>query len=176
MTDDDRAADWVEAIKALPRGAAVVVRSRDAFKRESVAKAVLCAARPRGVLTLIAADAKLAIRLRADGVHVPEAIIEKMQGHKRACPRWLTTSSAHGAMGLTKAAHKRADAAILSPIFPTQSHSGAQSLGQVRWAYLRSRVTGSVIALGGVDEKNVRSAVVAGAGGLAIIGAWIGPT
>lgn len=175
MTDDDRTADWVEAVKALPRGAAVVVRSRDAGKRESVAKSILRAARTRGVLTLIAADVKLAIRLRAEGIHVPEAGIEKMQGHKRASPRWLTTSSAHGARGLTKAALKRADAVILSPIFTTQSHPGAQSLGQVRWAHLRSSVTSSVIALGGVDENNAKRAIAAGAGGLAIIGAWIGP-
>lgn len=176
MTDDARPFDLIEAVRSLPRGAAVVVRARDSKDRSSLAKEIMRAARPRGVLTLIAADARLAIRLRADGVHCPEAEAGRVAAAKRALPKAIVTCAAHGREGLVRAARYGADAAILSPMFATRSHPGAAGLTSVRWALLRAGFPGHVIALGGVDADNAQRALSASANGIAVIGAWIAKT
>ena len=72
MTDDARDVDWPLAVAALPRGAAVIVRHREAKARGALATRLkrVCAA--RGILLLIANDQNLAMRVRADGVHIPQ--------------------------------------------------------------------------------------------------------
>lgn len=72
MTDDTREADWAEAVAALPRGAAVIVRHREPHAREALARRLRAIARAQGVKLLVADDPALAVRVGADGVHVPE--------------------------------------------------------------------------------------------------------
>jgi thiamine-phosphate pyrophosphorylase len=174
MTDDDRQVSWIEAVCALPRGSGVVVRARDPKRREALAKSILRVARPKGVKTLIANDPSLAVRLRADGVHLPE----KRTMTKRAAPQhakgWIVTAAAHGAQGLRAAAAISVDATFLSPLFATTSHPGARSLGAAKWASLRSATAGPVFALGGITHRNAHGAVAAGADGIAVISGWVG--
>lgn len=51
---------------------------------------------------------------------------------------------------------KRAAALLLSPVFPTRSHPGAQTLGVLRFLLLAKRARVPVIALGGVNQRTVR--------------------
>lgn len=172
MTDDYRLLDWAEAVRALPRGAAVIVRAREAAQREALARTVMPIAHRAGVLVLIASDAALALKMRADGVHIPEKGAARAKGFRRLYPNLLLTMSAHGAPGLVAARRIGADASILSPMFPTTSHPGSAGLGRVRWGLLRRQTPLAIFALGGIDMRSAPAAMALGANGLAVIGAW----
>lgn len=165
MTDDAREADWAEAVAALPRGAAVIVRHREPHAREALALRLRAIARAQGVKLLVADDPALAVRVGADGVHVPERKAAAIAGLKARHPRWIITVSAHGLVR-----NARADAALLSPVFATASHAGRASLGVVRFAAL-SR--GRVYVLGGVDAASVQRLAASRACGVALIGGWL---
>jgi thiamine-phosphate pyrophosphorylase len=170
MTDDSRDADWAEAVRGLPRGAAVIVRHRNAGAREALARQLkpLCTA--RGVKMLVAEDVRLAVRVRADGVHVPERHAARLRGVRRAHPRWLITSSAHGAAAI--AAAQSADAVLISPVFATASHPAQQALGAVRFAALAAGAR-AAYALGGIDGDSAQRLAALRLAGVALIGGWL---
>lgn len=172
MTDDRRAADWAEAVRALPPGAAVVVRHRDASLREELARRLrpVCAA--RRIELLIADDPALAQRVRADGVHVPQRRLAMLARVKALHPRWLVTASAHDEASARLACRSGADAILIAPVFATASHPGGRTLGVVRFAAIASRVRPSVYALGGVDAVGVQRLAASRMIGVALIGGW----
>jgi thiamine-phosphate pyrophosphorylase len=144
---DERKADWLRAVQALPRGSVVVVRARDAARRRTLAEELYGSAR-----LLIADDPALAEEIGAAGLHLPE---ERMRqaGHWRARhPDWIITSSAHSLRALMGAHHL--DAVFLSPIFATSSHKGARPLTPVRGAMIADHAPVPVYALGGITARN----------------------
>ncbi|MSP67382.1 MAG: thiamine phosphate synthase [Alphaproteobacteria bacterium] len=174
MTDARRLPDPAAAIRRLPRGAAVILRHPEARARAALAIALLPLCRRRGVRLLIAADAALARRLRADGVHLPEAML----GRARLGPRprrWLVTAAAHGARGLRAAAGAGADAVLLAPVFRTPSHPEVPPLGVLRFAALVRAARLPVYALGGIDALAAARLRGSGAVGIAAIGALAPP-
>lgn len=173
MTDDRREADWLEAVRALPRNAAVIVRTRDPARREALARDIMAVAKRKGVRILIAADLGLAIRLRADGVHFPEASSARLSWVRQINPKLILTVSAHGPKGLVQAHRLKAHGAFLSPLFATASHPMAAPLGPVRWGLVSRSAGIPVLALGGVTAGRASHAVALGATGIAVIGAWI---
>jgi thiamine-phosphate pyrophosphorylase len=165
MTDDDRLPDPLAAARALPRGSLVVVRARDAARRETLAQAMLDLARIRGLIVLIADDAALAARLGADGLHLPERRAAQA-AHWRAChPRWIITAALHA----RRAPPPQLDAVFLSPVFPTRSHPGRGALSAVRANTIARALAIPAYALGGVDASN--AALLSGFIGIAAIGA-----
>ncbi len=173
MTDDARAADWVEAVRALPSGSAVVVRHRDARKREALARQLRSLCAQRRVLLLIADDAALAVRVRADGVHLPQARMARVAGVRGTNARWLVTTSAHDAAAVVRALRSGADAIFAAPVFATASHRARAALGVVRFAVLATRAPGKVLALGGADARSAPRLTGLPIAGVALIGGWI---
>ena len=68
--------------------------------------------------------------------------------------RYLAT--AHSAREIARANLARADAVLLSPVFPTRSHPGGITLGPVRFRLLARLSRAPVIALGGMDVRTAR--------------------
>lgn len=169
MTDAARLPDPLPAIARLPRGAGVIFRHYGAEGREALGAAVARACRAKGLILLVAEDAGLAHRLRADGVHLPERALGRLRHLKRQ--GWIVTAAAHGGASLRRA--RGADAVLVSPVFPTPSHPGARVLGQLRFARLVSQARPPVLALGGVNEKTLRRLRGSRAFGVAGIG-WAG--
>jgi thiamine-phosphate pyrophosphorylase len=149
MTDDERLADPLAAAGALPRGSMVIVRARDAARREDLARAVLDIARQRALVVLVADDPALAIRLGADGLHLPEARARTAAHWRALQPRWLITVAAHG----TGPVPMGADAIILSNIFGTPSHPDRPGLGPFKAAAIARAIGKPVYALGGIDGQ-----------------------
>ena len=81
MTDEKRLADPVPLIGGLPTNSAVIFRHYGAPDRENLAIRLTAAARKHGVKVLIAADARLALKVGADGLHLPEALATRGQGY-----------------------------------------------------------------------------------------------
>lgn len=172
MTDDTRSADWSAAINALPPRSAVILRHRDAGVRAALARHFKPMCRARRVKLLIADDMALAMRVGADGVHIPEARGARIASTKSLHPHWLVSTSAHSERALQGA--RDADMVLISPVFATASHAGAIPLGVTRFASLAHRLRG-VYALGGVDATSIKRLAGLPIAGVALIGGWIKP-
>ncbi|MBM3565203.1 MAG: thiamine phosphate synthase [Alphaproteobacteria bacterium] len=169
LSDPRRLPDPVALLDRLPRGAAVVLRHYDAPGRIALARRLIKEARRRGIVVLVAGDWRLAVRLGADGVHLPErAMAARLPvGVAVRSKKLFVTIAAHSANSLFLAARFDPDAAILSPVFQTASHPGRIPLGPLRFAALCRKSPVPVIALGGIDERNAPRILDSGAAGIA---------
>ena len=166
FTDPIRIPDPLTAAAALPRGSAVVYRAFGSDDALTTARALRKLTRAKGLILLIGADAGLAARVGADGVHLPERAAHRIRTARRR-PDWLITVAAHGAVAIRRG--QGADAIVLSAVFPSRSPSAGRPLGPVRFALLARPSATPIIALGGVNMKNAPRLISAGAAGLAAI-------
>ncbi|MDB5443971.1 MAG: thiE [Phenylobacterium sp.] len=115
------------------------------------------------------ADARLAARLGADGVHLPERLAARSRGLKQARPGWIVTCAAHSLAAARRARAAGADAAVVSVVFPSDSPSAGNALGPLRLAWLVRRAGLPVYGLGGINNKTARRLKDAGLVGLAAV-------
>ncbi len=174
LTDRRRVARPEPVIRALPGGSAVIYRDYDDPKRAAIARRYAAMCRSRGVLFLIAEDAPLALSTGADGVHLPSRAIRKFNSalYAPAVP-FILTASCHNAEELRIAAEAGVDAALLSPVFATDSHPDTDELGSERFKALAAAAAIPVLALGGVNETNARRLAGRNVAGIAAIGAFV---
>jgi thiamine-phosphate pyrophosphorylase len=169
LTDTRRLPDPLPAARALPRGAGVILRHYDAPDRPALARALARLCRSRGLILLVAGDAKLAGAVGADGLHLAEHEVRRIATWRRQRPHWIVTIAAHSQRALRRARY--ADLALLSPVFPTKSHPGARTLGPLRFARLCRTSPVPVAALGGINAANTHRLRGAGHVAFAAIGA-----
>lgn len=174
LTDEMRTQDVAAVVRTLPRGAGVILRHYDAPNRATLARTLALLCRARGLTFVVAADWRLAASVGADGLHLPEytARAGLSSGARiwRRQRRGLLTVAAHGPRGLARAFALAADAALLSPVFPTRSHPGRAALGLTRAAGLVRSARVDVLALGGMTPLHMAHVGAAGFAGLAGIG------
>jgi len=147
MFTDDSGRDWLAAARRLPRGSAIVIRSREAKKRAALFETLSLLP---GLQLLIADDPKLA--QSADGLHLPEARARESAHWRARRPDWIITATAHSLRGLMALTH--VDAVFLSPVFATASHPDVAPLMPVRAAFIAALSPVPVYALGGVKARN----------------------
>ncbi len=169
VTDPDRTPDPVRIAAALPRGTGVIFRGFGRPDAETTAKALARIARARGLVLLIGADAAMAARVGADGVHLPERLLGAARRIKARRPRWIVTCAAHSEAALARARRAGADAALLSVVFPSRSPSAGRPIGPVRLAILARRAPLPVIALGGVNGRTAKRLIGTGVHGFAAV-------
>lgn len=135
----------------LPRGSGLIYRHYHLQPRERRARfrALLRAARRFGHVVVLSGDARTARRRGADGAY-------GAAGALAFGPRTLRLATAHSLRELARAGRSRADAVLLSPVFPTRSHPGGRALGPVRWRLMAARSALPVIALGGMTAHRAR--------------------
>jgi thiamine-phosphate pyrophosphorylase len=172
VTDSARLPDPATAALHLPNGSAILLRDYDLAERDTLAERLANIARKRGLKLLIAGDAHLAIRVNAAGVHFPEARASEVR-RWRYRKNWLITVAAHSRSALSAAARCGADAALLSPVFSTDSHPGAPTLGANGFSLLAARAGLPIYALGGISAINAHRLLTTPAVGIAAIGAFI---
>jgi thiamine-phosphate pyrophosphorylase len=171
MTDEKRLADPLASARALPKGAAIVVRHTQPRERGLLAHALGGIARDNSLVLLIAGDAALADEVRADGLHLPEARLAEAAHWRGVRPRWLITVAAHSATALRRAAEVGAHAAFLGPVFATRSHPNARPLGPTRFMNMARGASLPVYALGGITAANVGRLASARIAGIAAVAA-----
>lgn len=174
VSDERRLPDPAPVMARLPAGTLVLLRHYGAPGREALARRLVRLARKNGQNVLVAGpDWRLAARIGAAGVHLPDAVAKA--GVPAGLRLWrrgrLLSIACHDRAGLARAVRAGADLALLSPVFPTASHPGAPTLGPTRFALLARGARLPVVALGGVDTTTVRAlrfaAGYAAIGGLA---------
>jgi thiamine-phosphate pyrophosphorylase len=174
VTDVTRQGDLVRLAGRLPAGSLVLLRDYDHTERNSLARRLADLCRARRLRLLIGADFRLAVALGA-GLHLPEGLARSVPAKIRLWHRhpasWLTCA-AHDRRGLVRAKTQRADAALLSPVFPTASHPGGTSLGPLRFRALARRTSLPLYALGGVTAATILRLKGSQAMGIAAIGGW----
>jgi len=171
MTDDERLSDAISAARALPRGSMVVVRARQSSHRAKLAQALAAIARQRSLTLLIANDPALADRVRAAGIHLAEANARVAADWRSRRPRWFITAAAHSLSACSRLASLGADAAFLSPVFPTASHPASRSIGGARARNIARQAPLPVYALGGVEAFTAQRLSPSPFIGLAAVGA-----
>jgi thiamine-phosphate pyrophosphorylase len=169
-----RRAALVVANVANPRAVIFGIRDHGATvaTRLMLARALIDVARPRGARVVVHDRVDLALVAEADGVQLGERSIDVRDARALLGASAWIGRSCHDGAGLIAANEAGADAAVLSPLFA--SPGKATPLGVATFAALRALVPSlPVIALGGINEANVREALAAGATGVAALRAWL---
>lgn len=152
LVSDQRTDDRLEtALRALPRGSGLIFRHYHLPPRERAARfrRLLRLCRRLGHRAVLAGTANVARRHGADGCYgAPQQL-----AHGARLTRLIT---AHSLREIGAARRARADAVLLSPVFPTRSHPGARTLGPLRFLLLARRSPVPVIALGGMNAETAR--------------------
>ena len=170
---DSRLGEQVWPVLAgLPQDVGVIVRVKDPRRDKPLARRLIAACRKRGLTVLLSGPVLLALELKADGAHLPEA--EARRGSNRR-PRagFLLTAAAHSRPALIRAERLGADGAFLSPVFPTRSHPGARTLGVPRFGMMKQGLSVPVLALGGMDEAAAKRLSPMQPYGWGAIDAWM---
>ncbi|KHK92711.1 thiamine monophosphate synthase [Novosphingobium malaysiense] len=136
----------------LPRGSGLIFRHyhlspevrRTRFGR------LARVARRHGHRLVLSGPPRQARRWRADGAY-------GSPGRLARGPQTLRLATVHSLGELAQADRARADAVLISPVFPTRSHPGAPALGPVRFRLLAGRSRVPVIALGGMTAHRAHA-------------------
>ena len=114
LTDSLRLNDPRDAILSLPPESAVIFRHYDDPDRTNLAQKLMAICKPKKIPLLIAGDVRLATKINADGLHLPEGLLTvnamRWQAWKR--PNKILSVSAHSPKALFKAAQASAAFAI----------------------------------------------------------------
>ena len=171
LTDDERLPDPLAAASSLPRGSAVILRSRSKATCYALAAPLREIAWKNDLFFLVADDPQLAMKVQANGIHLPEKRAHEASHWRALYPDWLITCAAHSERGVLRAKAFGADAVLLSPVFQTRSHPDRAPLAQIRLRFIAMSVSVPIYALGGIDARNAARLQGAPLAGIAAIGA-----
>jgi thiamine-phosphate pyrophosphorylase len=169
LTDPERTPEPETVVAGLPGGWGVIYRHFGAPDREETARRLLKLCRKRGILLLIGADAALAARIGADGVHWPGRLAgasRKWRGRFK-----IQTMSGHSGDNPGHFRSFPVDAVLFSTVFRSRSSSARAAIGALRFRKLAAALPYPAYALGGVNPENGLS--IADAAGLAAIDGWL---
>lgn len=168
--------DSASVLRRLPIGSGVILRDYTRTDRADWAARLVALGRSRQLTVLVAGDMRLALAVRAGGVHWPRWHAGPGPARTGAALRpqgWTETASAHNLRELLFAARAGVSGVFLSPLFPTLSHPGDPALGAVRGAALAGHCPLPVFALGGVDAVTAARLHGGGWAGFGAIGAFL---
>lgn len=147
VTDARNDASLETALMRLPRGSGIIFRHYhlDESARRARFRALRNLARKRGHILVLSGGARQARQWGADGAYGGDL------SHGATLLRLVTV---HSLRELRRVS--RADAVLLSPVFPSRSHPGGRVLGPLRWRLIAARSRAQVIALGGMTAARAR--------------------
>lgn len=150
LSDERNDAVLEDAIRRLPPGSGFVFRHYhlDADVRATRFAQLLPLLRSAGHWAIVSGSLRTAAAWGADGVYGGRGSIAP------AAFRWIAT--AHNEAEIADANQYGASAVMLSPVFPTRSHPGAETLGAARFRELAALSAIPVIALGGMTAERAR--------------------
>ena len=151
LSDARNDAALAASLAGLPRGCGFIFRHHHVQGAARLARFGQLAkvARARGVWVILAGTVALARRAGAIGAY--GAATRLARGG-----RGLRLITAHSLREIAQAPRARADAIVLSPVWPTRSHPTGATLGALRFRLLAARAKVPVIALGGMTAKRAR--------------------
>ncbi len=162
-----RVSDPEAVAERLPAGAGIVYRPFDA--PDAIERGLRLAeiARRRGLLLLAGADPALAEAIGAGGVHLPQRLAQSAAEIRIGHPTWRITAATHDLEAVQAVERAGVEAAVVSPVFTSNSPSAGAPLGVAGLAAIAASAGLPVYALGGVNAKTADALVGAGVYGLA---------
>jgi len=140
-----------------------------------LAQQLIALSRGTGTRLLLNCEPEEAARLDADGVHLSSRRLLALS-HR---PCWgeakVVGASCHSDEEVAHARRLGLDFIAISPVLPTRSHPGADSLGWRRFSALAEEAAVPVYALGGMSLRDIEQAQACGAWGIAAISAFCEP-
>ncbi len=158
----------------LPKGCALIYRHFGRPERFDDGAKLAAIAKDRGFLLLVSADPELADDVGAAGIHWPVRMLHLARQWRKENPDQVMTLSAHNREELALAKNIKADAALLSPIFPTKSPNSGPAIGTLRARTLVPHAGVPVYALGGITAETAGHLAGIGFSGIASIDGFKG--
>ena len=151
LSDERNDAMLEDALRRLRRGSGFIYRHYHLPPAARLARwfELRRVARSRGHLAILADSSLTAREWGADGVYGAPRALYPTSG-------LVTLATAHSLREMGLANRARADAVLLSPVFPTRSHPDARALGPARFRLLATHAEMPVIALGGMTPATAR--------------------
>ena len=157
------------------RGGAAVVQLRDKglSKKELLAVAgdmkKLCS--EKDVLFIVNDYLDIVLAVDADGLHIGPNDLPVAVARRLLPPDKILGSSARTAVSARKAASAGADYIGVGAMFPTGTKEKAEVVGTERLKEIRRTVNLPLVAIGGINEGNIKGVMSAGADAAAVISA-----
>ena len=159
LTDENHLIDPTQIISKLPRKAGIIFRHYGLPNRLELAQKIKYVCRDRDLTFIVSRDIKLASKLNADGLHLPEYLAIAPNFRFRAWknrPNKILTAAAHSRHAIMRIKNLGFDASLVSPVFKTKSHEGARYLGTLGFQNMVSRLDTPSFALGGINDETAR--------------------
>ena len=160
FTDSIKTSNPVKLTKSLPIKSGVVIRHYKSKNKENIIRDILNIKKRKTLTVLIAGKYKR--KLGVDGNHLPQWINNNKINQ-------ITSISVHSGIDVRKSLNVKANLVFISPVFPTSSHVSKQHLGTIKLGLLARLFKKDIIALGGINNKNIarlRSLPIAGCAGI----------
>jgi thiamine-phosphate pyrophosphorylase len=161
FTDSIKTSKPVKLTKSLPTKSGVVIRHYNSKNKETIIRNILNIKKRKNLTVLI--SGKYRRNLNVDGNHLPKWLNCNNKIHK------MVSISVHTARDIRKSINVKADLVFISSVFPSSSHKSKQHLGIIKLGLLARLFKKDVIALGGINNKNIarlRSLPISGCAGI----------
>jgi thiamine-phosphate pyrophosphorylase len=161
FTDSLKTLKPIELSKRLPKKSGLVIRHYNSKNKTIILKDILHIKKRRMFTVLISGKYKRGLNI--DGNHFPQWANPINNGNK------ITSMSFHHAKDIRKSINLKADLIFISPVFPSTSHKNKQCLGVIKLGLMARLFKKHVIALGGINNKNItrlRSLPISGCAGI----------
>lgn len=166
ITDHNKITNINNVINNLPKNSMVIIRDYNIDNRENYAFSIANICRKCGIKFLVAGDVKLARKIGADGVHLPEYMISEAE---KINDMQFISVSCHNIDAIKNVGKYRVNAILLSPVFPTTTHPNTNIINLDMFKIMAEDSQIPVYALGGINEKNIKNLVgikIAGIAGI----------
>jgi thiamine-phosphate pyrophosphorylase len=175
FTDKVRVKNIFDVINNLSKNSAIIIREYGLNKSQRLdfAKQIINVAKKRSIKVFIGKDWRLAIQLKADGVHFSDYdnITKCFWKSHKISKKLLISYSCHYQKSIKKAEKYGCDLIFYSPIFATSTHPQQKPIGVFGLRKLISKTSIPIYALGGIDQNNMKilnNCNIAGIGGISI--------
>ena len=161
FTDSIKTSKPVKLTKSLPTKSGVVIRDYNSKNKETIIRNILNIKKRKNLTVLI--SGKYRRNLNVDGNHLPKWLNCNNKIHK------MVSISVHTGRDIRKSINVKADLVFISSVFPSSSHKSKQHLGIIKLGLLARLFKKDVIALGGINNKNIarlRSLPISGCAGI----------
>ncbi|MBK8465659.1 MAG: thiamine phosphate synthase [Chloracidobacterium sp.] len=171
-----------EQVKRLIAGGATLIQLREkhASPRDfyEAAVEVIHFAKPLGVKIIINDRVDIAIALKADGVHLGQDDMPPDMARSILGNDSIIGFSTHTMEQVSEAMKFQIDYIAYGPVFPTQTKADPDNVVGLNELHNVRSAIGDIplVAIGGINEKNLLSVITAGADSAAMIGSIISET
>mgnify|MGYP003952203189 CR=1 FL=1 len=163
LTDNIKTKNPSKTINMLSNKNGIVIRNYNSIFNKNLTKKLIKKSKRKNLKILISGEKSIFPNI--DGYHIPKWKNNMPKSNK------IISISVHGLKDIRKCINYNATLVFIAPIFKTTSHNNQSSLGVIKLGLLARNFNIPIIALGGINEKNIRllrSLPIHGVGGIDI--------